>query len=671
MFEFNQKKLLNILITSDAPIKIDDLQAAMKLKKRAIYNLINKVNEELSFYKLSSIQNIRSKGYLLDEEEKKKINSILERENNAEFLRPTDRVNYLISWLTYPQSVVHVNDIMQVFDISRNSVFNDLNAVKKVIEKYKLTLEFDNKQGYYIQGKGMTVRSLLLYHLNQLINAIGINRLHFIDEEKVNEYCRRLEKVAMESGTQINSAKFFAYGVLLEKVKDIGEKFDFSILELKELTNSKELECIDKYFQDFKVHERLYLAIQMLESRASSLIKLENEESDIALLKLAHTVVETFENLSLVYLDKRASLINSLYIHFKLSKYYHKLNIEVNNPLIDDVKENYANLFNIIKMICEQMDSEFPFPLTDGELTYITMHFGGYIKSRKSKIFRKIKVIVVCPSGISTSTLLKREIQNIYSNVEVIDCTTVENIDRYHDINFIVSTVNIQSNIPWIKVHTILNQDDKNRIASMVLQHYGVYDLNVNNVDSFYDQLKTFIIPEKMEAFKKFYFHYLQEGQTLVDGHEEDEKSLYQLLDTNNIIFNTDSKLNWRDAIRKSAKPLLDMEIITANYVDKMIETLEMNGFYILLKNHVAIAHAKPEDGAMKIGLSILISDTPIFFHQNEVYFLFTVSIPEYHSQERLLKDIMVFAESAFMLKQIRRQKSAENVLQIIENAFV
>lgn len=68
----------------------------------------------------------------------------------------------------------------------------------------------------------------------------------------------------------------------------------------------------------------------------------------------------------------------------------------------------------------------------------------------------------------------------------------------------------------------------------------------------------------------------------------------------------TDKKLNWKEAIKLCAKPLLDNGSITDGYVDSMIKIAEDMGPFFDFGKNVAVPHSRPENGVMKKGVSIL-----------------------------------------------------------------
>ncbi|AXG79134.1 PTS sugar transporter subunit IIA [Streptomyces paludis] len=80
---------------------------------------------------------------------------------------------------------------------------------------------------------------------------------------------------------------------------------------------------------------------------------------------------------------------------------------------------------------------------------------------------------------------------------------------------------------------------------------------------------------------------------------------LSELLTAEKIRFSSDS-LTWRQAVTQVAEPLLAAGDITAGYVDAMIESIAAGGTYIHLGYGIALAHARPEAGAVRTSLSML-----------------------------------------------------------------
>lgn len=665
--EKSQKEFLMLLLENENPQSIQLIQDQLDISRRTVYYIVNKINDVFYDLRMEPINNKRGQGYYLTSNQKKVVDSILHSDGTLQNLSPDERVHYLICWMMYPKANIHIENIMELFDISRNSVFNDLKDLKSEIEKYDVSLYFDIKNGYMINGQVFSKRALLLYYLKILLKKIHYKSIEFLDVSEVETFYSRLQQISLKMHNEYDDYNLLAIACLLNIVHYVDEKFDFSILELRDLEKTEELHMIDKYFQDLNVHERLYLTIHLLGSKAGSVIRLDDSQRDIQLFELALHLVDLFERQTSCDISEKNELVNSLYMHFKLSMYYYQLSIQISNTLLEDVKENYGNLYQMIKNLCESMDDEFPFILTDSEISYITMHFGGHLKQVQGKFYALIRVLIVCPSGISTSTLLKREVEDLYANVTVIAATAAENIAQYKEnIDFIVSTIDLDTDIPWIKVNAILTKDDKSKIASMMSLNMQTYKLNKDNFSGLFSIIQKYVDPTQMKNLKKDVYDYFREGNLIVDVVEEKQLRLKDIMYRDHLI-RIDKDIMWDEAIRLASVPLLKTNIITENYINEMIGLVRDYGPYIVIKNRIAIAHAKTEAGANALGTALLINKKNIQFEDDlNIHYLFVISSSNPKEHLQILKDISMLASDDIDLNALL-DKNVNEIMEFIK----
>lgn len=665
--EKSQKEFLMLLLENENPQSIQLIQDQLDISRRTVYYIVNKINDVFYDLRMEPINNKRGQGYYLTSNQKKAVDSILHSDGTLQNLSPDERVHYLICWMMYPKANIHIENIMELFDISRNSVFNDLKDLKSEIEKYDVSLYFDIKNGYMINGQVFSKRALLLYYLKILLKKIHYKSIEFLDVSEVETFYSRLQQISLKMHNEYDDYNLLAIACLLNIVHYVDEKFDFSILELRDLEKTEELHMIDKYFQDLNVHERLYLTIHLLGSKAGSVIRLDDSQRDIQLFELALHLVDLFERQTSCDISEKNELVNSLYMHFKLSMYYYQLSIQISNTLLEDVKENYGNLYQMIKNLCESMDDEFPFILTDSEISYITMHFGGHLKQAQGKFYALIRVLIVCPSGISTSTLLKREVEELYANVTVIAATAAENIAQYKEnIDFIVSTIDLDTDIPWIKVNAILTKDDKSKIASMMSLNMQTYKLNKDNFSGLFSIIQKYVDPTQMKNLKKDVYDYFREGNLIVDVVEEKQLRLKDIMYRDHLI-RIDKDIMWDEAIRLASVPLLKTNIITENYINEMIGLVRDYGPYIVIKNRIAIAHAKTEAGANALGTALLINKKNIQFEDDlNIHYLFVISSSNPKEHLQILKDISMLASDDIDLNALL-DKNVDEIMEFIK----
>lgn len=67
-----------------------------------------------------------------------------------------------------------------------------------------------------------------------------------------------------------------------------------------------------------------------------------------------------------------------------------------------------------------------------------------------------------------------------------------------------------------------------------------------------------------------------------------------------------DKATDWEEAVKLSADPLLKGGQITQGYIDGMIKSVKEHGPYIVIAPNIALPHARPETGSVKIGFSFM-----------------------------------------------------------------
>ena len=71
---------------------------------------------------------------------------------------------------------------------------------------------------------------------------------------------------------------------------------------------------------------------------------------------------------------------------------------------------------------------------------------------------------------------------------------------------------------------------------------------------------------------------------------------------------------NWEEAVRAGGKLLFDHDLCEPGYIDAMVQAVRDMGPYMVLAPGIALAHARPEDGMLKVGMSIINLAEPVEF---------------------------------------------------------
>lgn len=140
---------------------------------------------------------------------------------------------------------------------------------------------------------------------------------------------------------------------------------------------------------------------------------------------------------------------------------------------------------------------------------------------------------------------------------------------------------------------------------------------------------------------------------------------LNDLLNKLTIQIDNNAHMNWEDAIKKAAIPLLKNNSIEEKYVDAMINSVKENGPYINIGQGIALAHSRPENGVHKIAVSLLRTYPAVSLvnENHKIQLWFVLSAVDNNSH---LKVIQQLAELLGDQEKIKNMLSAENVDELV-----
>ena len=130
-----------------------------------------------------------------------------------------------------------------------------------------------------------------------------------------------------------------------------------------------------------------------------------------------------------------------------------------------------------------------------------------------------------------------------------------------------------------------------------------------------------------------------------------------------------DSVSDWKQAIRLSAQPLLAKETITEEYIEAIFNSHQELGPYYVLAPGLAMPHARPEQGAIKNGLSLLHIKQGVSFNAEEndpiyvVIMLCTLSGDEHINMITALAEIFSDDERLSALLKASTMETIQTVI--------
>ena len=152
-----------------------------------------------------------------------------------------------------------------------------------------------------------------------------------------------------------------------------------------------------------------------------------------------------------------------------------------------------------------------------------------------------------------------------------------------------------------------------------------------------------------------------------VDG--DGKPVLRDIISKETIKLNVEVK-DWEEAVRIGGELLVNAGAAQGKYIDSMVEAVKEVGPYIVILEGIAMPHARPEKGALKIGMSIVTLKNPIEFGNEEndpVRLVVSFCAIDAESHLKALSQLMVLLEDEKAINKIINSNDIDEVIEIIE----
>ncbi|MDT2596933.1 PTS sugar transporter subunit IIA [Enterococcus dongliensis] len=98
---------------------------------------------------------------------------------------------------------------------------------------------------------------------------------------------------------------------------------------------------------------------------------------------------------------------------------------------------------------------------------------------------------------------------------------------------------------------------------------------------------------------------------------------------------------NWREAVKLASEPLLKQKLITQDYIQAMIDSVEEYGPYMVIADYFALLHARPGEGVNQQSMSLLVVKEPIDMKAKPVKIFLVLAAKDNQSHLDSLQSIM------------------------------
>lgn len=688
--------LLKKVVHATSYVSPYEIMEDLKVSKRTVYYDVDKINYWLKNNGLEEMSYIRSAGFYLSEDSKKRIKEKLGHLNKQQYeFSPKERTAWTAIFILSKETPVFLSDLMDKLNVSRSTLLADIKQLKEQLEHFKVELKFKKNTGYYFSGDEQNIRKVLVYFLSQVLTTRNWKEilselpLTALQEQKLSP--NRFMETGLEEIFSILSKAEAFIGVrfadeviqtlsvhLFSFIKRLsqGQQVQMDRIEKEVIRETREYEAskliaekIENVF-GIKVPEDevYYIATYLLGAKVSDSPSSDVGNQDIFNLKvIIKHMVDDFQRYACVVFEKRADLERNLFIHLKPAYFRIKYGIDPENPLTESVKTKYSDIFNLTKKVVHHFEYVLGKPISADEIAYIAMHFGGWIVKEGVVVQSRKKALVVCSSGIGTSRILQKQIEELIPTIDVKKAITVREYENANleGIDFVFSTVPIEDKgVSVYLVNPILTDTEK---ASLLNQIQSSGKPKTENVEALMDIIKKHAQIHHEQALYQELKDYFQIKHT-AEREVRRKPMLNEILTKDKIQFE-DKIENWQEAIRKAAQPLLADECITPEYIDAMIKNVDTLGPYIVIAPGIALPHARHEDGVKKIGMSFMRLKESCAFSEkpeHQVKLIFVLAAIDNETHLKALSQFSMMMSDATNVEKLQNASTVSEVLEVI-----
>ena len=290
----------------------------------------------------------------------------------------------------------------------------------------------------------------------------------------------------------------------------------------------------------------------------------------------------------------------------------------------------------------------------------------------KQEYTYKYKAIVFCNHGKATGNLLAHQLREYFEIdvVAILSASDLVLVDRI-DADIVFSTIDLEiTDHPLLVVDSLITEDSLYKIRQF-LEKNKQYRQKVNLTDAkleknsrFFEEILRLIRKSKGSITEEIYAQlkelFLENDLEIREG--TNLPGLKDVLSEDVISFDLEVK-DWQEAIAKTAQPLVHQDKITDNYIQAMVDSVKKNGPYIVMGPHVALAHAKPEDGVNDLSLSVSYLKNPVEFGHSTndpVKIIFCISPIDSYTHIHLMKEIFELMNNQERMDKLLNSESKE-----------
>lgn len=475
-------------LTTDKYITASHLGEMMLLNEKTVRRYIKDLNTCLIEYG-AMIESKHGYGFRLVINNEEQFSMIYQKDSSLNSLheeRPEnvdDRCEYILACLLQSNEFIYINDLLDYLCISDYTLQSDIKHIKSILQSYQLKIITKNNEKIMIQGTEFNKRLFIVNYPNRYLNLeladdlINKQEISSIVLQVLDEYNISMSEIS------INNIILHLYTAIIRIKNNNSLKFNENDYErfkndnnLSQTVSHKICKLLSKKYNiEFNKDEQMSIAIHFFGHRVTEKYGMTN--SNIVISQEIYDLVT--EMLQFIYitmkvdLRKNLSLLMNLAVHMLSLEVRLKYHIRLKNPLILDIKKNYAFGYTLAAQAAIHIENKYNEKLDEDEIGYLALIFA--ISTREKEENNKNNILIVCATGKASAELLSFQYKEVFG--KYLDKISICNVNelskqRFDKIDYVLTTtdINMAVPVPILRVKLFLTDEDE-RILRNEFKH--------------------------------------------------------------------------------------------------------------------------------------------------------------------------------------------------------
>lgn len=489
------KQLLTILINANDYITSQEIATQLHVSSRTVFNDLNSD----AFRKVLNGANLIRKektGIKLEANEKqfKRISYIL-YDNDFIFAEKNGyftEVENLLLYFMHTKNTTTKKELADNMYVDQNNLEPYINKANSYIKDTNVVIESKQGLGITLVGTENNIRKMFKRLISDILKKDTKFNAQAVIDRVSNSSHHYLELIF---GKDILNGVMEIVSISEVNLNETYTDFDFENLIIKQcirlerIQNNHRLMTMRRFNNDV----REYLIAQLMNAQIKNRFNVSLDEFELN--DLTENIISTRrinynsyssnmtensitnEFTRLISAGLGIDLTNDTELAINLIKHLipairrMKYGIQIENPLLKQIKFEYTREYIIVMTCIEEIEKKQNIKIDQNELGYICLHVVAAVNRHTKE--RTIKAILLCDDGLTFHSFLKSKIEHQFNEIKIIKSVPTTDFARFdteeYDLLINASKQVYNNSTKTIQISMLLTDLDQNTIRAWII----------------------------------------------------------------------------------------------------------------------------------------------------------------------------------------------------------